>query len=52
MRRMLGRWLVAAVVLPIAAAGARRLSQRLESSRGPSTLTKGLGKVGELGRRR
>ena len=48
---MLGRWMVAAVVLPLAAAGARRLAHRLEESRGPSTLTKGLTKVGELGRR-
>lgn len=51
MRRMVGRWIIAAVALPVAAAGARALAKRLEASRGPSTVTRGLGKVGQMGRR-
>jgi hypothetical protein len=33
------RWLVIAVAVPLAAAGARRLSDAVESRRGPSRVT-------------
>jgi hypothetical protein len=33
------RWLVIAIAVPLAAAGARRLSDAVESRRGPSRLT-------------
>ncbi|GIJ78464.1 hypothetical protein SAMN05443287_109192 [Micromonospora phaseoli] len=35
-RKRVGQWAVMAVAVPLAAAGARRLSQSLESRRGPS----------------
>jgi hypothetical protein len=36
---LLRRWLVVAVAVPLAAAGARRLSDAVESRRGPSRGT-------------
>lgn len=35
-RNFIKRWAVVAVALPLAAAGARRLSQKMESRKGPS----------------
>lgn len=37
---MARRWLVMAVAVPLAAAGARRLSQAVEARRGPSRGTR------------
>jgi hypothetical protein len=34
--RFVKRWAIMAIALPVAAAGARRLSQSMESRRGPS----------------
>lgn len=34
------RWLVMAIAVPLAAAGARRLSQAVEQRRGPSRTTR------------
>ena len=34
---LIRRWAVMAVAVPLAAAGARKLSQRLEARRGPSS---------------
>lgn len=36
MRKMIGRWALMAVAVPLAAAGARKVSQRMESRKGPS----------------
>ncbi|SDZ28804.1 hypothetical protein SAMN05444365_10958 [Micromonospora pattaloongensis] len=36
---LLKRWAVAAVAVPVAAAGARRLSRAIERRRGPSRAT-------------
>jgi hypothetical protein len=36
---LIRRWLVVAVTVPLAAAGARRLSEAVESRRGPSRGT-------------
>jgi hypothetical protein len=32
---LLRRWLIAAIAVPVAAAGARKLSQKIEERRGP-----------------
>ena len=45
-------WLILTVAVPIGAAGARRLARAIEARRGPSGLTRGLNKAGELGRGR
>ncbi|MFY1649501.1 hypothetical protein ACN27J_01215 [Solwaraspora sp. WMMB762] len=37
--RMIKRWAVVAVAVPLAAAGARKLSSVVESRRGPSSRT-------------
>lgn len=37
--KMVTRWAVAAVAVPLAAMGARRLSEAVESRRGPSRTT-------------
>ncbi len=39
MRKAMGRWAVAAVAVPLAAAGARKLSQVVETRRGPTSRT-------------
>jgi hypothetical protein len=40
--KTVGRWILAAVAVPLAAAGARRLSQAVERRRGSSRMTRGL----------
>ncbi|MDG4827851.1 hypothetical protein O7627_00870 [Solwaraspora sp. WMMD1047] len=35
-RKQIARWAVMAVAVPVAAAGARKVSQKMESRRGPS----------------
>jgi len=37
--KMVGRWALVAIAVPVAAAGARRLSQTIETRRGPSRST-------------
>ncbi|MEV1288605.1 hypothetical protein [Micromonospora sp. NPDC049679] len=37
--RLVKRWAIAAIAVPIAAAGARRLSRAMEQRRGPSRAT-------------
>ena len=37
--KLLRRWLVVAIAVPLAAAGARRLSEAVEARRGPSRGT-------------
>ncbi|RIV35653.1 hypothetical protein [Micromonospora radicis] len=39
-RKRVAQWAVMAVAVPVAAAGARRLSQSLESRRGPSRASR------------
>lgn len=46
--KMIGRWVVAAVAIPLAAAGARRLGQTIETRRGPSRATGALRKSADL----
>lgn len=36
MRKMIGRWALMAVAVPLAAAGARKLSRSMETRKGPS----------------
>ena len=50
--RRLRTWLVLAVVVPLGAAGARMLAERIESRRGPSHLTRGLRSASDLANRR
>lgn len=40
MRNAIRRWAVVAIAVPVAAAGARRLSQAVEARRGPSRGTR------------
>lgn len=40
MWKMIGRWAMLAIAVPLAALGARRLSQRIEARRGPSRRTR------------
>lgn len=40
MRRLIGRWAVVAVAVPLAVAGARRLSQTVEARRGSTRFTR------------
>jgi NADH:ubiquinone oxidoreductase subunit H len=39
MRKLVGRWVLLAVAVPLAVAGVRRLSQAVEARRGPSRAT-------------
>jgi NADH:ubiquinone oxidoreductase subunit H len=39
MRRAIGRWALMAVAVPLAAAGARKVSQRMETRKGPSRVS-------------
>lgn len=48
MRKRVGQWAVMAVAVPLAAAGARRLSHTLEARRGPSGLSRMLGRGADL----
>lgn len=52
---MVKKWFIRSVVLmlvvPVAAALAQRLADRLEQRNGPSAVTKGLRFAGEKGRR-
>jgi len=38
--KTIGRWILAAIAVPLAAAGARRLSQAVERRRGASRMTR------------
>lgn len=38
--KMIARWAMLAIAVPLAALGARRLSQRIEAKRGPSRRTR------------
>jgi hypothetical protein len=40
MRKLIGRWALLAVAVPLAAAGARRLSQTVEKRRGRNRVTR------------
>jgi hypothetical protein len=40
MGKLMGRWVLLAVAVPLAAAGARRLSQAVEKRRGRSRVTR------------
>jgi hypothetical protein len=46
--RFVKRWAIMAIALPVAAAGARRLSQSIESRRGPSRTSRLLGKGADI----
>lgn len=52
MRRWLGRTIVMAVAVPLAAAGARRAADYIERRRGQSAVTRGLRTAADRGRRR
>lgn len=48
MRAQLIRWAVLAVAVPIAAAGVKKIADRIEKQRGPSSkVARGLRKVSE-----
>ncbi|WP_238010439.1 hypothetical protein KZZ52_25240 [Dactylosporangium sp. AC04546] len=40
MRRAFGRWAVAAVAIPLAVAGARKVSERIEARRGSTRASR------------
>ncbi|WP_433529474.1 hypothetical protein ACQPYA_24720 [Micromonospora sp. CA-263727] len=48
MRKRVAQWAVMAVAVPLAAAGARRLSQSLEARRGPSRASRMLTQGADL----
>jgi len=55
--KSVGRWAAAALVLPVAAAGVRRVSHAVEARRGPSGVTRLLTRTADMlhtsnGRRR
>ncbi|MEU4471134.1 hypothetical protein [Micromonospora sp. NPDC049204] len=47
-QKRIAQWAVMAVAVPLAAAGARRLSHTLEARRGPSGMTRLLTKGADL----
>ncbi|MFI7573836.1 hypothetical protein [Micromonospora sp. NPDC049497] len=47
-QKRIAQWAVMAVALPVAAAGARRLSHTLEARRGPSGLSRLLTKGADM----
>ncbi|MFG1843425.1 hypothetical protein ACLQ29_30575 [Micromonospora sp. DT228] len=47
-QKRIAQWAVMAVAVPLAAAGARRLSHTLETRRGPSGMTRLLTKGADL----
>ncbi|WP_405105411.1 hypothetical protein OG559_18520 [Micromonospora sp. NBC_01405] len=47
-QKRIGQWAVMAVAVPLAAAGARRLSHTLEARRGPTGVTRVLSKGADL----
>ncbi|MER7165259.1 hypothetical protein [Micromonospora sp. NPDC000207] len=47
-RKRVGQWAVMAVAVPLAAAGARRLSHSLEARRGPSRASRLLGRGADV----
>lgn len=47
-QKRIAQWAVMAVAVPLAAAGARRLSHTLEARRGPSGVTRMLTKGADL----
>ncbi|MFF0155294.1 hypothetical protein [Micromonospora sp. NPDC005203] len=49
-QKRIAQWAVMAVAVPLAAAGARRLSHTLEARRGPSGMTRLLTKGADLAR--
>ncbi len=40
MRKLIGRWVLLAIAVPLTAAGARRLGQAMEKRRGRSRVTR------------
>lgn len=46
--RMIKRWAVVAIAVPLAAAGARKLSSAVESRRGPSRTSNLLRRAGDM----
>ena len=49
--RRLRMWLILSVVLPLSTGVLRRIGQRLERTKGPSTVSRALLKVGDVGDR-
>ncbi|MBO4210494.1 hypothetical protein [Micromonospora echinofusca] len=47
-QKQIGRWAIMAVAVPLAAAGARRLSHTLEARRGPSGVSRLLSRGADL----
>ncbi|MFI1197641.1 hypothetical protein ACH4T9_30895 [Micromonospora sp. NPDC020750] len=47
-QKRIGQWAVMAVAVPLAAAGARRLSHTLEARRGPTGVTRVLSRGADL----
>ncbi|MFI0796467.1 hypothetical protein ACH4OY_27840 [Micromonospora rubida] len=47
-QKRIGQWAVMAVAVPLAAAGARRLSHTLEARRGPTGVSRVLSKGADL----
>ncbi|WDZ84771.1 hypothetical protein [Micromonospora cathayae] len=47
-QKRIGQWAVMAVAVPLAAAGARRLSHTLEARRGPSGVSRMLSKGADI----
>lgn len=45
--KLVRRWAIAAIAVPLAGAGVRRLSEAVEARRGPSRTTKLLRRSGE-----
>ncbi|MGC5052759.1 hypothetical protein ACLQ2S_15040 [Micromonospora sp. DT48] len=48
LRKRIGQWAVMAIAVPVAAAGARKLSHTLEARRGPNRATRLLNKGADL----
>jgi hypothetical protein len=49
--RRLRTWLVLTIVVPLASGLLRRIGRSLERRTGPTALTRGLGRAGDLGDR-
>ncbi|MGN9809048.1 hypothetical protein ACTMSW_06785 [Micromonospora sp. BQ11] len=47
-QKRIAQWAVMAIAVPVAAAGARRLSHTLEARRGPSGITRLLNKGADM----
>ena len=46
--KVVGRWVIVAVALPVAAAGVRKISQIVEARRGPSGVTRFMQQAADL----